>query len=231
MKEAFRFKQFCVAQDRCAMKVGTDGVLLGAWAEGGRCVLDIGTGTGLIALMLAQRYGDAAIEALEIDHAACLQAAENVADSPFSKQVRVIEGSLQTFVTDTRYDAIVSNPPFYAAALHAPDRRRALARQTESLPFAELIRHARALLAPGGTFSVIVPTASADGFINLCALSGLLLKRRCEVCTVSGKPPKRSLLAFSDRRQGPAEVLTATMSYPDGSKTAWYQALTSAFYL
>ncbi len=122
----FIFKEFAVKQDACAMKVGTDGVLLGAWARGGSRVLDIGTGTGLIALMMAQRFPKAEIEAIDIAEAACLQAKENVANSVFARRVRVVQTALQQYVGPKSFDCIVSNPPFFVDSLHNPDALRSM---------------------------------------------------------------------------------------------------------
>ena len=116
MSSGFTFKRFTVSHAKCAMKVGTDGVLLGAWACGGRRILDVGTGSGLVALMMAQRFVDAQVTAIDIEPGACLQARENVAASPFADRVSVVEASLQAF-RGGEYDAIVCNPPFYAGTL------------------------------------------------------------------------------------------------------------------
>lgn len=124
MKNRFDFKQFSICQDQCSMKVGTDGVLLGAWADGGRRILDIGTGTGIIALMMAQRFPDAAIDAIEIDHDACRQAAGNIAATPFADRIRIHECPIQHFQTTMRYDAIVSNPPYFINSMKNPDKKR-----------------------------------------------------------------------------------------------------------
>ena len=118
MSEGFTFKRFTVSHGKCAMKVGTDGVLLGAWARGGRRILDVGTGSGLVALMMAQRFEDAEITAIDIEPGACLQARENVAASPFAGRIRVVETALQDF-REGEYDAIVCNPPFYAGTLRS----------------------------------------------------------------------------------------------------------------
>lgn len=120
MGKTFQFKKFTIAQDRCAMKVGTDGVLLGAWARGGKRVLDIGTGTGLVALMMAQRFTDAVVDAVEIDHDTAGQAMENVSSSPFANRVKVFAKALQDFEPDAPYDSIVTNPPFSATACLRP---------------------------------------------------------------------------------------------------------------
>ena len=160
----FTFKSFTIHQDRCAMKVGTDGVLLGAWAQGGSRILDIGTGTGIIAMMMAQRFPDADITAIDIDAEACKQAAENVRESVFKGRIIVKEEALQSYCRNhleqqhPLYDSIVSNPPFFVNSLRNPDARRTTARHTDSLSFAELFRSVSRLLSDDGMFSAIIPT-------------------------------------------------------------------------
>lgn len=153
--EMFRFKRFTVEQDLCAMKVGMDGVLLGAWAQGGKRILDIGTGTGLIALMMAQRNLYSLVTAIDIDEGACRQAMKNVENSPFRNQIVVRHESVQEH--HGLYDAIVSNPPYFMDSLGAPDAQRHLARHTDTLSYAELMQAAYRLLTDDGEFSVIVP--------------------------------------------------------------------------
>ncbi|MEE0972800.1 MAG: methyltransferase, partial [Paludibacteraceae bacterium] len=154
----FRFKQFTVYQDRCAMKVGTDGVLLGVLADVSKAtrILDIGTGTGLIALMLAQRQKDAHVDAIEIDEQAAQQAQENIAQSPFC-YIHVHTTALQAYNSTQPYDLIVSNPPYFVDSLKAPNAARNLARHTDSLSFADLLQGAERLLHNDGCFWVILP--------------------------------------------------------------------------
>ena len=161
----FIFKEFAVKQDACAMKVGTDGVLLGAWARGGSRVLDIGTGTGLIALMMAQRFPEAEIEAIDIAEAACLQAKENVANSVFARRVRVVRAALQQYVGPKSFDCIVSNPPFFVDSLHNPDALRSMARHTSTLSYRELFAGVGRLLVPEGRFSAIIPADCRSRFM------------------------------------------------------------------
>ncbi|MDR1381793.1 MAG: methyltransferase, partial [Tannerella sp.] len=126
----FQFRQFSVRHDRCAMKVGTDGVLLGAWVsvgDGTLSVLDIGTGTGLIAMMIAQRNAAAAVDAIDIDREACEQASENIENSPFKGRISVIHQSFPEYATAKKYGLIVSNPPFFARSLKSPDGKRNMA--------------------------------------------------------------------------------------------------------
>ena len=131
----FAFKKFVIHQDHCAMKVGTDGVLLGSWANGGKRILDIGTGTGLIALMMAQRYTDAIIDAVEIDHDAALQAYENVSNTEFANRIKIVETAIQHHSTQDKYNAIVSNPPFFIDSLLNPNAQRSTARHACTLKY------------------------------------------------------------------------------------------------
>ena len=170
----FAFKQFVIHQDRCAMKVGTDGVLLGSWAAGGRRILDIGTGTGLIALMMAQRFPAACLTTIDIEHDACVQARLNVMCSAFTG-IDVQEVSLQNFTRRWRadskanelalkYDSIVSNPPFFVNALKSNDEKRTMARHNDSLSYRDLFCCAAELLADGGVFSVVIPADCLASF-------------------------------------------------------------------
>lgn len=194
----FRFRRFTLWQDRCAMKVGTDGTMLGAWARGGATMLDVGTGTGLIALMLAQRYPAARVTAIDIDGEACRQAADNVAASPYAARVNVVHVALQDLVTPSSpYDAVVCNPPFFTSSLVSPDERRALSRHATRLSYADLFRHAARLLSPAGELSVVIPFDCRAALETEAALSGLAVSRVCAVSTTPVKPPRRYLLAFS----------------------------------
>ena len=208
----FRFQRFTIRQGQCAMKVGTDGTLLGAWAllpaaaeTEAPLVLDIGTGTGLIALMMAQRYPQVRVVGIDIDDAAVSQARANVAESPFASRVNIVEGDVvqPDILAGQSFDAIVCNPPFFEDALVCPDDRRTLARHAVTLSFAQLMGRARQLLTDGGELSVVVP---ADGKARLeseAALAGLFKVRQCSVFTSSLKPPRRFLMAF---RRHPAEL-------------------------
>ena len=233
--DSFRFKQFEIRQDRCAMKVGTDGVLLGAWASGGRRILDIGSGTGLISLMMAQRFPHAEVVGIDMDEAACGQAQENVAKSPFSRRVSVEHCRLQDFLLSAGefswFDSIVSNPPFFVNSLKNPNSQRAMARHADTLPFRDLLSGVKRLLAEDGVFSVIVPKEVVDEMVTEACLVGFYLVRQCAVKTVERKTPKRYLLAFSRHRLGEVEMTTELMTEDSGRRSAWYQEITSEFYL
>ena len=164
-KNSFQFKQFTVYQERCAMKVGTDGTLLGAWAnapEGPSSILDIGTGTGLVALMMAQRFPEATIHGIDIDTEAVAQATENVARSPFASRI-MINRCDATKITDMEgYDAIVCNPPYFVDALTCPEAQRTMARHATTLNYKSLAKIAKKLLKPHAVLSVVIPVEYED---------------------------------------------------------------------
>jgi tRNA1Val (adenine37-N6)-methyltransferase len=231
MGNEFRFKNFSIRQDHCAMKVGTDGVLLGAWAQGGNRILDIGTGTGLIALMMAQRYPKAIIDAIEIDSDACLQAKENVVMSPYQDRVQVIPSSLQLYKSEGTYDAIVCNPPFFLNSLKNPDNKRTIARHAETLSYADLFHHVKRLLNEGGVFSAIIPKESLESFLAESYISGLFIHRKCWISTIDGKPEKRLLLSFGKHRNAAIEETHVRLLNKDRNKSECYKKLTDDFYL
>ena len=229
--DIFRFKQFSVRHDRCAMKVGTDGVLLGAWGSvEGKRILDIGTGTGLIALMAAQRNPEADVLGIDIDESAVAQARENVAESPFNRRIECILQDVLTFEPEAPFDAILCNPPFFTEDTLPDNRSRALARNNKCLPFPQLIKKVAALLAENGTFSLIVPSGLAQEIVGLCMENGLHLIRRCQVHTTARKPPRRTLLDFS-RQNRSCEMQTLCLVADDGTRSQQYKELTKDFYL
>ncbi len=233
----FCFKQFEIKQDRCAMKVGTDGVLIGAWAMGGKRILDVGCGTGLVALMMAQRFPQAQVLGIDIDRDACEQAMENVMSSPFGERVKIEHCRFQDFLSqedDTTmplFDAIVSNPPFFVDSKKNPDNKRALARHTDSLSFAELLRHTKRLLAKDGVFSVIIPSEVVDVVESEACVLGFYLVRKCAVKTVERKIPKRYMMTFAKQRLGELEIEEEILTKNDGSRSEWYAEITKDFYL
>ncbi|MBK7410644.1 MAG: methyltransferase [Saprospirales bacterium] len=235
-KDRFRFQQFTILQDRCLMKVGTDGVLLGAWTpvEGAKTILDIGTGTGLIALMLAQRAPGALIHAVELDAPSAEQAAENAIASPWGDRVSVIPQGIQEFAlhATTRYDLIVSNPPFFYGGLKSPRAERNRVRHAETLTFGELLKTVAHLLAPTGRFCVILPQAEGTAFQQIALSFGLFHTRIREVCGRSGKPVERLLLQF-ERESRPVlrEPLLSIYDETPGIWTEAFNALTGGYYL
>ena len=227
----FQFKYFGIMQDKCGMKVGTDGVLLGAWALGGGKMLDIGTGTGLVALMMAQRFPQSVVDAIDIDEEACWQAMENVAASPFAERIYVRHSSLQDFHSSQPYDAIVSNPPFFVDSLKNPDSKRSLARHTDTLSFADLFAGAKRLLTEHGSLSIVVPTDVFGRIEEEACYKGFMLVRKCMVKTVERKAPKRILLTFSRCRDGNLEESTEVLQSQDGARSEWYARITEDFYV
>lgn len=195
----FRFKQFTVWHDKCAMKVGTDGVLLGCWCDvpEARTILDVGCGTGLISLMLAQRI-PAQIDAIDIDESACIQARENVSRSPFSDRIHIIYTSLarfaQTNTGKTEYDCIVSNPPYFIDSLKCPDKQRTMARHTDTLPLDQLIHDSKRLLSPSGCLCLVLPFDQRDALLRLVREEGLYLQKETDVYPTPASHPKRLLV-------------------------------------
>ena len=218
----FQFKQFTIYQDLCAMKVGTDGVLLGAWANGGKRILDAGTGTGIIALMMAQRYPNAVVTAIDIDEGAVKQAQQNVAQSPFAQQITVLHNTLQEHQGE--YDAIISNPPFFIDSLAAPDEQRNVARHTQTLTYTELMQAAWRLLSDEGELSVVVPFDYRKRMEDEAIFVGFFPGKACAVKTTERKPAKRYLLSF---KKHPCRCEQEQLTI--GSER--YQELTKEFYL
>lgn len=329
----FQFQQFFVRHDRCAMRVGTDGVLLGAWAripvlqrtetpcskefspsgkdyihinqslsgtskqsvadtfkqplsntsgqpvpnisKPSSClqsnghslqqkteknilpttphVLDIGTGTGLIAMMMAQRYPNAHIDALEIDADAAAQAALNFKNCVWADRLTLIPQSVQDFIkenyigsndrrtltsltehpskTPILYDAITCNPPFFADSLKCPDTHRTLARHSDTLSPHDLMTAAKRLLKPYGELSIVIPTDIISKYEAEATFSGLLLTRITTIRTVARKMPKRALLAFSPTRLLRTDINEQILMNTDNSRSQWYQQLTTDFYI
>ena len=223
----FRFKRFTIHQSRCGMKVGTDGTLLGAWAHGGDTILDIGTGTGLIALMMAQRFPQASITGVDVDEAACLQARENVADSPFS--ANIIHQNVMD-VSGT-FDAVVSNPPYFNHSLESPDSQRTMARHTSSLSYRQLMESAWRLLDEHWEFSVVIPTEGKKEMESAAALTGFFKVRECAVKTTPSKMPRRYLMAFRKHPEAQLEVEEGIIEVCPKKRSEWYQRLTKEFYL
>mgnify|MGYP000008783513 CR=1 FL=1 len=235
MSTPFQFKEFQVHQDQCAMKIGTDGVLLGAWtpvSHHPNRILDIGAGTGVVALMLAQRCAAESIDAIEIDEAAYEQCVQNFENAPWADVLFCYHAGLDELVDemDEPYDLIVSNPPFYSEAVSSGDEARDVARQNQSLPFSSLITDAEKLLSESGIFAMIAPYKEYDYLLALGAEVGLF---PCEVLFVKGNaeaPLKRVLIAFS-RNELAFEKETLIIEEDRHQYTEAYTALTKDFYL
>ncbi|MDR1864946.1 MAG: methyltransferase [Bacteroidales bacterium] len=232
----FRFKRFTVRQSLAAMKVGVDSVLLGAWADVSQAsrILDVGTGTGLLALMLAQRNPAAMIDAVEIDPAACLQALQNVSDCPWANRIRVICDDFRHFACRdvvARYDMLISNPPYFTNSLKSAGEQRRLARHNDSLPFSALIDGQKRLLSPEGVMAVILPPAEAQLFIRHAVSEGLFVKRLLHVRTVSSAPPRRVLMELSRTATNVDERMLCMENIARDDFTCEYRELTGDFYL
>ncbi|MCD8293004.1 MAG: methyltransferase [Prevotellaceae bacterium] len=190
---SFRFKQFTVWHDRCAMKVGTDGVLLGAWCDvrDAARVLDVGAGTGLVSLQIAQRSPQALIASVEIDTDAADQAEENVRRSPWAGRITVFCCDFATFMPDTTFDLIVSNPPYFMDNLKCPDGRRNTARHTDTLDYGLLLRRASSLLTACGHLDIIIPAEAEQVVRRLAGSYKFHLRRLTRIYTKPGKPCRR----------------------------------------
>jgi tRNA1Val (adenine37-N6)-methyltransferase len=232
----FQFKQFTVKQDRCAMKVGTDGVLLGAWCPIDNhpySVLDIGAGTGILSLMLAQRSNAEQIDAIEIDENAYEQCVENFESSPWGDRLFCFHAGLDEFMEEPEdeYDLIISNPPFYTEDYKTENEQRDLARFSDALPFKDLVEAVNLLLSENGIFAVIIPFKEEEKFIALAKDFEL---HPFKITRVKGTPTteiKRSLLAF---KRYELSVLTADELIIETARhqyTEDYTALTKDFYL
>ncbi len=235
MNKPFIFKQFEVNQDRCAMKIGTDSVLLGAWTSINNnpfSILDIGAGTGILSLMLAQRCSAEQIDAIEIDDDAYEQCVENFEQSPWSDRLFCYHASLEEFVDEIedQYDLIISNPPFYSDTYKSENKQRDLARFSDAMPFRHLVESVSKLLSKEGSFSVIIPYSQEKDFMVLASKEHLFPKR---ILRVKGSPSseiKRSLIEFSFN-EIEAEVSELIIETARHQYTEAYINLTKDFYL
>ncbi len=235
--DIFKFKQFAVRQGNCAMKVGTDGIILGSWARiGDDCsrILDVGTGTGLVALMLAQRCDGALIDAVEIDQSACTEAAQNFAASPFGGRMQVFHSDFQTFsrLRREKYNLIVSNPPYFNGTYKSENAQRMAARHMELLPSDDLIEGVLRVIEPScGRFVAIFPYTDAAVFIAKAAARGLYCNRILEVYPRAERSAKRFVGEFS--MHSTSELITERLviSEEDSTYTEDYKGLTRDFYL
>lgn len=236
-QNTFAFKQFTILQDKCAMKVGTDAVLLGAWVKtyGVRRALDIGTGTGVIALMLAQKSG-AYIDAIDIDLDAATEAKENVRNSPWPDRVHVQNISLQDFakMNDEQYDLIVSNPPYFVDSLRSSEANRTAARHTVLLSFEDLIAGAKKMLNKEGKLYVILPVREGEQFIQLASAQGMHLRRITRVKSTPDKIEKRWMMQFGFQSKPQISDSVLVMEKDPQvrhSYTDEYKELTKEYYL
>jgi len=231
----FKFKQFTVNQDRCAMKIGTDSVLLGAWTSVKNnpiSILDIGTGTGILSLILAQRTNAEFIEAIEIDDNAYEQCAENFENSPWNDRLFCYHASLLEYAEeiDDKYDLIICNPPFYSEDYKTKDESRDLARFQDAMPFEHLIHGVFKLLSENGIFSVIIPKKENKKLIDLASEVGLFPNRILDFRGNPNTKIKRSLIEFSFQKK-PIETSELIIENSRHNYTEDYINLTKDFYL
>jgi len=229
---SFRFKQFSIEDDRCAMKVGTDGVLLGAWinVNGAKRILDIGTGSGLIALMLAQRSAsEVNIDAVEIGTEDASQAQENISNSPWPEKIKIHSRAIQDFNPEYKYDLVVSNPPYFVNSLTPPSSKRKAARHTSSLSYEELLMSAKRLLSDNGRLAVILPVKEGNTFVSLAQFQGLYCNHQLAFFSRDEKPQERWLFEFC---RTPSSLKAEHLTLFSGS--GWsnaYKTLVFDFYL
>lgn len=229
----FNFKQFSINDARCAMKIGTDGVLLGAWAFENfipETILDVGTGSGLISLMMAQRFSTASITGIEMDRDASLDAADNASRSPWQSRISVLNEDFMSLDTTCKFDAIVSNPPFYDENVRPIDSKRDIARHESAMSLKSLISRSSGLLTPHGHIALIAPADRLEELIYILTLNRL---DPCRVCLVRHNPTTTPLRVMIEAVKGLATTYTRSeLILKNGSRyTQQYQDLTSDFYL
>lgn len=232
MNNFFQFKQFTIHQDLCAMKVGTDGVLIGAWgAVGETRMLDIGCGSGLISIMAAQRTTTMKIDAIDIEESAVRQSEINVAACPWSDRITIHHTTIQEFNPQYKYDFIISNPPYFINSLKEGKDARAIARHTNTLPYSDLAKSVERLLTENGIFSVIFPYLEANIFIVEAAKYSLYCIKRVDIKGTATRATKRVMLQFARSRK---EIINDELIIEDGARhhyTQKYKELTKEFYM
>ena len=238
MQKPFVFKQFSIEQDKCAMKIGTDGVLLGSWAsptaEDPNNILDIGSGTGLISLMLAQRYPSTYIEAVEIDDNAFEQTVENFENSPWGDRLFCYHASFQEFfdeVDEEKYDLIVSNPPFYNGTNKTNSEQRNKARFEDALPFEHLLFGTSKLLSNEGNASFVIPIDQEEKFLTIAKKMHLFPSQIIHVQGNKKSKPKRSLVNLSFDKTESIVIKKLTLEEERHVYTPEYKKLVEDFYL
>lgn len=236
--EVFRYKQFDICQKYAGMKVGTDSDLLGTLAAGGKRILDIGTGTGVLSLMMAQRCPDALITAIEIDDNAVKDAAVNFGASMFGERITLKHTSFQDYLRDVEnhirfsegwFDSVICNPPYFHRSTECPDLGRTRARHSSSLPFRVLIEGAYELLTAAGVFSVCIPPEVLSEFKSEGIIAGFWLKDEYRIQSLPEKEPKRYVLVFSKSRVVTPTIHTHCMRNADHSRSEWYKELMKDF--
>lgn len=228
----FQFQRFKIHQDRCAMKISTDAVLLGTLAECGNAsrILDIGTGTGVVALMLAQRAPQAKITAVEIDEDAAKQALENFQVSPFSERMELFFGRFQDFQPGDLFDLLISNPPYFADHLKSPDPKRNKALHTDELSFRDLAENAQRLLKPDGRIWIILPPRQMEDLRKAFMSMGLLENKRVVIRDRQASQVLREVCSFSFQEEK-MDLKNLTLKSENGTYTSEYRELISGFLL
>lgn len=229
-KDVFYFKQFSIGHDRCAHKVGTDSVLLGAWVncEDVRYALDIGSGSGVLSLMVAQRC-TAHVDGVEMDLESVAQARQNVKNAPWADRIRIFHQRIQEFRSDVQYDLILSNPPYFVNSLKPPDGRRSGTRHTQSLDFKDLIAHVKRLLTADGSFYLVMPPTEFAQLNKVAIQSELYPFRQLYFRSRVSKPVERVLAGFA-RHPTPCEVQELVLYEESNSWSKPYKDLTRDFY-
>lgn len=236
-KDFFQFKQFHIHQEHAAMKVGTDSDLLGALAAGGKHILDIGTGTGVLALMMAQRFADATVTAVEIDDNAVLDAQRNFQESRYADRITLVHDSFQHFLSDRTaedgvFDSVICNPPYFDRSLECPTLGRTRARHSSSLPFPVLAKGVADMLSEKGTFTVCIPPEVLSDFNAECFLAGFWLKENFHIKSVPEKGTKRHILIYQKGiAEGVTREYTFCMRNADKSVSDWYKETLKDFLL
>ena len=228
----FQFQQFKIHQDRCAMKISTDAILLGTLseAEHPQRILDIGTGTGVIALMLAQRFDQAQLSTVELDEDAAGQARENFDESKFGSRIQLSHGSIQEFYDPIGFDLIVSNPPYFPDHLKSNDEQRNKALHTDTLSFEELIDAVQRLLSPAGKFWVILPPRQLEEFVKIGAAKEIELSDLISIRDRGSKPIFRQVACFSKQKRDLIQT-EICLKEESGEYSNAYQSLLSGFLL
>jgi tRNA1Val (adenine37-N6)-methyltransferase len=231
-EKPFRFKQFDVYHNRSAMKVGTDAVLLAAWANvvDAKHILDVGSGTGLIAIMCAQRNQTAIIDAIEIDEGAAQDARENFDRCPWVERLKLHEGDYLKIVSEKKFDLIISNPPYFSQSLRAATPSRNAARHDDSLPMDAFLKQTKRLMESNGLLALVLPIGAFERWTEASAVIGLQVTRVCHVFTSADKQATRVLLELQAGYASEPQVESLLIQDRTGEKSEIYKELTRAFY-
>ena len=230
----FSFKKFKVEHDNSSMKVGTDAVLLGAWCDisDATNILEIGCGCGVISLIVAQRTMSTNIIGIDMDKDSVVEANINFQQSPFSAKLKAVHCDLYDYQPHIKFNCILSNPPYFTEETLSPSLRRSLARNSKSLPFSDLVKHAKRMMSDKASLQVIIPFSEIDNFISETNKQGLTLVRRANIVTKKGKTPKRVLLHFVNFVvEDPVKNETLVLSDHNNERSENYKKLTKDLYI